>query len=129
MTEALRTAGFAVTAAMLCFALRAAHRQAGAAAAISAGMMLFFAAISRLSPAVDALRTLGERTGVSDSTLTLLLKLTAMAYIIELSAQLCRDAGEEGLAVKAALCGKMLLMAQTLPLILEIGEMTLALVP
>ena len=129
MMEALRTAGFAVTAAMLCFALRAAHRQAGAAAAIAAGLMLFFAAISRLSLAVDALKTLGERTGVSDSTLTLLMKLTAMAYVTELSAQLCRDAGEEGLAVKAALCGKMLLMAQTLPLILEIGELTLAMAP
>ena len=129
MTEALRAAGFAVTAAMLCFALRAAHRQAGAAAAIAAGLMLFFAAISRLSPAVDALKTLGEKTGVADSTLTLLMKLTAMAYVTELSAQLCRDAGEEGLAVKAALCGKMLLMAQTLPLILEIGDKTLALVP
>ena len=30
MTEALRAAGFAVTAAMAAFALRAAHRQAGA---------------------------------------------------------------------------------------------------
>ena len=129
MTEALRAAGFAITAAMLCFALRAAHKQAGAAAAIAAGLMLFFAAVTRLSPAVEALKTLGEKTGVADSTLTLLLKLTAMAYVAELSAQLCRDAGEEGLAVKAALCGKMLLMAQTLPLILEIGEMTLALVP
>ena len=129
MTEALRAAGFAVTAAMLCFALRSAHRQAGAAAAIAAGLMLFFTAFTRLAPAVDALKTLGKKTGVTDSTLTLLLKLTAMAYVTELSAQLCRDAGEEGLAVKAALCGKMLLMAQTLPLILEIGEMTLALVP
>ncbi len=129
MTEALRAAGFAVTAAMLCFVLRSAHRQAGAAAAIAAGLMLFFTAFTRLSPAVDALKTLGKKTGVTDSTLTLLLKLTAMVYVTELSAQLCRDAGEEGLAVKAALCGKMLLMAQTLPLILEIGEMTLALVP
>lgn len=129
MTEALRAAGFAVTAAMLCFALRAAHRQAGAAAAIAAGLMLFFAAVTWLSPAVDALRVLSEKTNISDGTVTLLLKLTAMAYVTELSAQLCRDAGEEGLAVKAALCGKMLLMAQTLPLILEIGDMTLALVP
>ena len=129
MTEALRAAGFAITAAMLCFALRAAHRQAGAAAAIAAGLMLFFAAVTRLSLAAEAIKTLGERTGVSDGTLTLLLKLTAMAYIAELSAQLCRDAGEEGLAVKAALCGKMLLMAQTLPLILEIGDMTLSLAP
>ena len=61
--------------------------------------------------------------------MTLLFKLVGMAYVTEFAAQACRDAGEEGLAVKAALCGKVLLMLQTLPLILEIGEMTLSLLP
>ena len=129
MSEALRTAGFAVTAAMLCFALRAAHRQAGAAAAIAAGLMLLFSAVTQISAAADTLRALSQSAGVGDGTVTLLLKLTAMAYITEFSAQACRDAGEEGLAAKAALCGKMLLMAQTLPLVAEIGELTLSLAP
>lgn len=129
MTEALRTAGFAVLAAMLCFSLRAAHRQAGAAAAIAAGLMLLFSAVTQLSFAVDTLRDLSNRAGIGDGTVTLLLKLTAMAYITEFSAQACRDAGEEGLALKAGLCGKLLLLAQTLPLIAEIGELTLKLTP
>lgn len=129
MTEALRTAGFAMLAALICFALRAAHRQAGAAAAIAAGLMLFFSAITQAAAAVDTLKSLSRKAGVGDGTVTLLLKLVAMAYITEFSAQACRDAGEDGLGMKAALCGKVLLMAQTLPLIAEIGELTLSLVP
>ena len=46
MNEALRVAGFAVTAAMMAFTLRAAHRQAGAAVALAAGLMLFFWAVT-----------------------------------------------------------------------------------
>ncbi len=122
-------AGFAVTAAMAAFALRSAHRQAGAAAAVAAGLMLFFFAVTHLSPAVEALKSLARKAGVEDQTVTLLLKLTAMAYVTEFACQACRDAGEDGLAEKAALCGKMLLMTQTLPLILTIGEMTLSLAP
>lgn len=122
-------AGFAAAAAMIAFTLRAAHREAGAAVAIAAGLMLFFSAVTQLSAAVETIKTLSQKAGVGDGALTLLMKLTGMAYITEFAAQACRDAGEEGLAAKAALCGKMLLMAQTLPLILEIGEMTLALVP
>ncbi len=129
MTEALRMAGFAAAAAMLSFTLRSAHRQAGAAAAMAAGLMLFFFALTQLGTAVEALRSLSERAGIGQQTVTLLLKLVAMAYVTEFAVQACRDAGEDGLAGKAALCGKMLLMAQTLPLILEIGEITLALAP
>ena len=62
-------------------------------------------------------------------TVQMLVRLVGMAYVTEFAAQACRDAGEEGLAAKAALCGKMLLLAQTLPLILEIGDLTLSLAP
>lgn len=127
MNEILRASGFAVTAALLCFTLRSAHRQAGAAAAVAAGLMLLFTAVTQLSQAADALRSLSQKAGVGEATAETLLKLTAMAYVTEASSQICKDAGEEGLAVKAALCGKMLLMAQTLPLVVEIGEMTLSL--
>ena len=129
MTEALRMAGFAAVAAMLSFTLRSAHRQAGASAAMAAGLMLFFFALTQLGTAVEALRSLSDRAGIGPQTVTLLLKLVAMAYVTEFAAQACRDAGEDGLAAKAALCGKMLLMAQTLPLISEIGELTLSLIP
>ncbi len=129
MTEALRVAGFSAAVAMLCFTLRAANRQAGAAAAIAAGLMLFFSAVSQLSAVTETMKNLSRQAGVGDETMKMLLKLIAMAYITEFSAQACRDAGEEGLASKAALCGKMLLMAQTLPLISEISHLTLALAP
>ena len=129
MSEALRVAGFAVTAAMMAFTLRAAHRQAGAAVALAAGLMLFFWAVTQVGSAVEALRTLSQKAGVGDGTLTLMLKLIAMAYVTEFAVQSCPDAGETGLAARAALCGKLLLLTQTLPLILEIGEMTLSLAP
>lgn len=129
MTESLRAAGFAAAAAMICFTLRSAHRQAGEAVAVAAGLMLFFSAMTQAAAAMEAMNDLSRMAGLGQDAVALLLKLVAMAYITEFSAQACRDAGEEGLAGKAALCGKMLLLAQTLPLITEIGKTTLALVP
>ena len=102
---------------------------AGAAVALAAGLMLFFWAVSQVSAAVETLRSLSRQAGMGDGTLTLLLKLLAMAYAAEFAVQACQDAGEAGLAAKAALCGKVLLTVQTLPLILEIGQLTLSLVP
>ncbi|MBE5787367.1 MAG: hypothetical protein E7324_07485 [Clostridiales bacterium] len=122
-------AGFTVLAALTAFTLRTAHRQAGMAVALAAGMMLFFAAITQLTQAVNALESLSRQAGMEDDMLELLMKMLGMAYVTEFAVQSCRDAGEDGLAGKAALCGRLLLMGQTLPLILRIGRATLSLVP
>ncbi|MDD6683466.1 MAG: SpoIIIAC/SpoIIIAD family protein [Clostridiales bacterium] len=126
MNDIFRMAGFSVIAALIAFTLRAAHRQAGAAAALAAGMMLFFFAVTRLSQAANALRALAEKSGVENEMLMLMLKMVGLAYITEFSVQACQDAGENGLAAKAGLCGKMLLMLETLPLITRIGELVLS---
>ena len=129
MTEALRWAGFAVLAALAAFSLRAVHRQAGAAAALAAGIMLFYTAVTQMEQAVNAMEALAQKAGVDQGTAQLLIKLIGMAYVTEFAVEACRDAGENGLAAKASLCGKMLLMVQTLPLVMEIGELALSLSP
>lgn len=122
-------AGLAVTAALAAFSLRTVNRQAGMGVAAAAGLMLLMTALTQGEGAVEALRELSRQAGVGDGTAGLMLKMLAMAYVTEFAVQACRDAGEEGLAVRAALCGKVLLMAETLPLILEIGRLTLSLSP
>lgn len=129
MTDALRLAGFAVTAALIAFTLRAAHRPAGASVALAAGMMLFLSAVTRMGEAVETVQALSRQAGLEDGTSAVLLKLAGMAFVTEFAVQSCRDAGEEGLAAKASLCGRVLLMVQTLPLLREIGEIALGLAP
>lgn len=129
MTDSLRLAGFVLTAALAAFVLRPIHQQAGSAVALAAGAMLLFSALEYLAPVVTALQSLSEKAGLESGTVQALLRLIALAYLTEFAAQACQDAGESGLAAKAGFCGKMLLLAQTLPLITQIGEMTLALAP
>ncbi len=129
MNELLRVMGVAALAALAAFSLRAVHRSSGAMVALAAGVMLFSFAVTRVQVAVQAMESLSRRSGVGQGTFGLLIKLTGMAYITEFAVQTCRDAGEEGLAAKAALCGKMLLLLETLPLVIEIGDMALSLSP
>ena len=114
-------------AALCAFALKAFHKQAGTGVALAAGMMLFFYAVSHLNGVSRALEDLSRQAGMGSESLSMLLRMLGMAYISEFAVQCCRDAGEEGLAMKASLCGKMLLVAQTLPLIGEISRLTVSL--
>lgn len=129
MTEILKIGGFSLMAALCAFALKSFHKQAGMGVALAGGMMLFFYGARHLSSLSSALQQLSQQAGLGSDGMQLLLKMLGMAYIGEFSVQACRDAGEEGLALKASFCGKMLLIAQTLPLIGEISQITLSLLP
>ena len=129
MADYWRYLGAAVGMAVIALTLRSGHRPVGAAFSLLAGASLLLALLPQLEQAVGTLRGLTEAAELSDGQTATVLKLLGVGFSAQLAAQACRDAGEEGLAGKAALCGKMLLMVETLPLITEIGNMTLALIP
>lgn len=129
MSEMLRIAAFAVLAALGAFLLKSMDRQTGTLVALAAGIMLLPAAFSVIAPAVETLSGLSARAGIGGETAGLMMKMVGVAYVAEFAGQTCRDAGEEGLARKTALCGKMLLLAQTVPLIGQILDLTLELLP
>ncbi len=129
MNTLFKMAGFALLCALCTLLLKAQHREAGRLCALCGGLMLLCAVVTQLEEVVLSLRRLSQQAGLQSGTLSLLVRMMAMAYVTEFAAQTCRDAGEEGLAGKAALAGKIVLTAQTLPLITRIGTIALSFLP
>ena len=61
---------------------------------------------------VTALARLGE---VQESYMTQLLKIAGISLTMDFASQTCRDAGEEGLALKVELGGRVMLISLSLP--------------
>ncbi len=55
--------------------------------------------------------------GLSTDYLTLVIKVVCIAYVGEFAGQICRDAGEAGLAQKVEIGTKMVIMVMTVPLL------------
>lgn len=129
MTVLWKICAFALISALCALMVHAHHRQAGRLVSLCAGMMMLSFAVTQITPVVQALQDFSREAGLQSDTIALLLRLISMAYLTEFSVQGCRDAGEEGLAMKCALAGKILLAAQTVPLITEIGTLAMDMLP
>lgn len=129
MTNLAKLLGLILLGALCAMLVMAANREAGKAVRLCASVILITALLQQMQPVVQALQAFSVRAGLESGTLSLLMRLMAMAYLTEFAAQACRDAGEEGMAQKAALAGKVLLAAQTVPLVSRIGEMAFSLLP
>ena len=121
--------GLAVAAAVLCMVVRAQQPQMAAVCAAAAGLMLVAAALENLSGIKAVFERLTALGGLQEGYLGTLIKVLGVSYTAELAAQTCADLGEDGLARKVELAGKLSVFTLTSPLLLTLLEMILELAP
>ncbi|MBQ8151030.1 MAG: hypothetical protein IJ041_11000 [Clostridia bacterium] len=121
--------GLAVAAAVMCMLVRRLEPgMAGLLAAVAGGILLLGAleSMAGLQSLMDRLATIG---GLNQEYLALLMKVLGMSYAADLAAQTCEDLGENGLAQKVGLAGKRCMFGVIAPMLLDLLEMIVNLVP
>jgi len=116
-------------AAVLCMVVRVQQPQMAGVCAAAAGLMLLVAALQSLSGVQDAFARLAELGGLREEYVEMLVKVLGVSYASEMASQLCQDLGEGGLALKTALAGKLFVFSLTAPMLIQMLEMILELVP
>lgn len=113
--DVIKMAGFAVGAALLLLLLRRVKPEVAVIAAVAAGVLLLLMALPSVQEIIGGITSLAEKGGVQQRYLTQLLKVTGISLLMDFAAQTCRDAGEEGLAMKTELAGRVMILVLALP--------------
>ena len=111
----VKIAGLAVGAAIMALVIRRVRPELGMTLALSAGALLLLLVLPTLSRLIGGLTALAQTGGVSGQYMAQLLKVAGVSLLMDFAAQTCRDAGEEGLAMKAELAGRVMLLSLALP--------------
>jgi len=93
------------------------------------GILIFLFLLDQIRIVIQTLEQLASKTEVNTVFLKTILKIIGVAYIAEFGAQVVRDAGQESIASKIELAGKMLIMVMAVPIITVIIETVLKLLP
>ncbi len=117
----------AVVAAFLALVLRRNAPEQGLALGLIAGCLIVAAALGGAVPLFRELQQLLGDSGLSGEYTAVLFKALGITLLTEIGADACRDAGEQGLAAKAELAGKLALLTLALPLFRKVGEIAVAL--
>ena len=89
---------------------------------IIAGIMILLFSVSKLSLIIDLLKSLSNKIDINTGFLTILLKITGIAYLSEFATNVCKDAGETAIASKIELAGRILIIAMSIPIISTLLE-------
>lgn len=93
------------------------------------GIVIFLFLIGKISSVIGVLENLAVKSNVNIVFLKTILKIIGVAYIAEFGAQIVRDAGQDSIASKIELSGKVLIMVMAIPIITVIIETVVKLLP
>ena len=111
----------ALVAAILASFLKASKMPAMATLlTMAVGALILLQLLPRLGEVVDVFSRLGEEASLNELYLSIILKIIAVTYIGEFTAQICRDAGQGAMAAKIDLAAKVMIIMMAVPIIAAI---------
>lgn len=127
--EIVQIVGLGLIAAILALVVKEQKPMFAFLITTFAGVIIFLFLIGKIDAVIQVLEELAERSGIQPVYLKTILKIIGIAYIAEFGAQVVRDAGQDGIASKIELAGKVLIMVMAIPIISVIIETVMKLLP
>ncbi|GIO83662.1 stage III sporulation protein AD [Paenibacillus faecis] len=127
--EIIQVVGLGLVATILILVIKEQKPLFAFLIAASTGIYIFLFLIGKIGGIIEVLEDLAESSGVQMIYLKTILKIIGIAYIAEFGAQIVRDAGQESIASKIELAGKVMIMVLAIPIITIIIETVMKLLP
>ena len=109
--------GFVLVALILIVILEKTNKEYAMVVTIISSVVILAFALLKLDSVISLLDDLVTNSGINKDYLKVLLKVTGIAYIVELTKNICVDSGSSSLATKVELAGKISIVVLTIPII------------
>lgn len=116
MTDIIRIAVIGVVGAILAVTLQQQKKELALVLTVMVGVLLLYRSSGYLQEVIGGLRQMADAAGLSGDHIKLLFKLLAVSYVVEFGSEICKDAGQQSMAGKIQLGGKLMMAALALPI-------------
>ncbi|NCE64299.1 stage III sporulation protein AD [Pseudoflavonifractor sp. 524-17] len=117
MIDILKVAALGITAALCAVVVKKQARELGLVLALAAGALILGGALRSVEQVRSFLDTLADMAQISPAVLAPVLKTVGISIITRITAELCRDAGEGGIAAFVETAGAALALCVSVPLL------------
>lgn len=127
--QLMQIVGIGIVATVIIIILRVQRPEIAVQASIATGLVIFMLLASKLSAVMELLDNYADKADIKAIYFTTVLKITGIAYIAEFGAEVCKDAGENAIASKIELAGKVTIVVLAVPIITSLLDIILKVMP
>ena len=127
--DIIKIIGIAFLAVIIILILRQYKPEFTLYASILAGALILMLSFGKLQSIISLLTSIANTTKINGQFLTILLKITGIAFLTEFAVSICKDSGETAIASKVDLGGKIIIIAISVPIISSLLETIIKVLP
>ena len=129
MEEIIKIIGIALTALVIIILLRQYKPEYAIYVSMIAGILILFLAVEKITGIINLLQSISDKTYINKSFLSILLKITGIAFLTEFAVSVCSDAGEKAIASKIEIGSKVIIITMSIPIITSLLELIIEILP
>lgn len=129
MTDVIKIIGIGLLALIIIVILKQYKPEFAIYVSMIAGVLILVLSIQKLTGIINLLQSLANNTYINKSFLSILLKITGIAFITEFAVSICSDAGEKAIASKIEIGSKVIIIAMSIPIITSLLELVIEILP
>ncbi len=115
--EIFQLVGVAFVTAVAAILLKATKPELSLAVTIAGSIVLLLFVFDLLQGSVSIFQKIAETTGIEFSLVKTVLKMIGIGYLVEFSAGILTDFGQNSLADKLIFCGKVVILILAIPIL------------
>lgn len=121
--EILQIAGIAVSGMLMVSIVRIMRPELAIYAVIATVIIILLFSVNHLTSVFSFLKSVYDQMNYGKEYFPIIIKVLAVAYVTDFTAQLCNDAGETSIGSKVELAGKIIIFYISLPVLISIIEL------
>lgn len=129
MEEVIKVIAIGITALIMIVIIRQYRPEFSIYISLIAGALILYFALDKFANIINLLKSISEKSGINRNFLEILIKMTLIAFLAEFAISICKDSGESAIANKVELGSKAIIVSMSIPIISNLLEVILKLLP
>lgn len=127
--EVIKIIGIALVAVIIIILLKQYKPEFAIYISLLTGVLILILVMDELTGIINLLQSLANKASINSTFLTLLIKITGIAFLSEFAVSICKDSGESAIASKIEVGTKIIIISMSIPIISSLLEIILKILP
>lgn len=129
MEEIIKIIGIGLIALVIIIILKQYKPEYAIYVSMIAGILILFLSVEKITGIINLLQSISDKTYINKNFLSILLKITGIAFLTEFAVSVCSDAGEKAIASKIEIGSKVIIITMSIPIITSLLELIIEILP
>lgn len=114
--------GIGLVGGILSVAVRQYKKEYSMLVGLATLIVILICTIDTIGEVISGIKAITDKSGVDTKYFVAVMKVVGVAYVTQFGSEILRDSGENAIAVKVEMAGKLFILGLTVPIISEFLE-------